>query len=111
MQLTKLTKSQKRTQRKKAKAMKGRLIERDGRFCQICRNDSDLTIDHIIPLSRGGKSELDNLQLLCSRCNMLKSSRDTEHVKEYFLEEAERFRKKFVPRDERLGVIKRGARR
>lgn len=32
-------------------------------------------IDHIVPLARGGRHELSNLQLLCRRCNTRKSDR------------------------------------
>ncbi len=32
----------------------------------------DLTVDHIVPRSRGGESVLKNLQLLCRKCNLLK---------------------------------------
>lgn len=49
------------------------LIERDGYECQTCKTVDDLTIDHIIPLSKGGSDELENLQLLCRRCNSLKN--------------------------------------
>lgn len=47
------------------------LIDRDGYICQHpdCEVQEDLTIDHIVPLSRGGSDELDNLQLLCRQHN------------------------------------------
>ena len=32
-----------------------------------------LHVDHIIPVSRGGTDELDNLQTLCKECNLNKS--------------------------------------
>jgi len=35
-----------------------------------------LHIDHIVPFSKGGKSTLDNLQILCSDCNLGKSDRN-----------------------------------
>jgi 5-methylcytosine-specific restriction endonuclease McrA len=34
-------------------------------------------IDHIVPLAKGGKNELDNLQLLCGKCNLKKGAKDT----------------------------------
>ena len=37
---------------------------------------NDLTIDHIVPRSRGGESVLKNLQLLCRECNHLKGDNE-----------------------------------
>lgn len=59
------------------------LIERDGGRCQICGRKCGKTkghhplaptIDHIIPLSLGGKHELKNCQLAHHKCNMMKSA-------------------------------------
>lgn len=46
--------------------------------CACCgRSESDvqLTVDHIIPLARGGTNYLDNLQILCKSCNSRKRDR------------------------------------
>lgn len=43
-------------------------------FCLKCGVDSTLTMDHIVPISRGGKTILSNLQTLCERCNTKKGS-------------------------------------
>ena len=51
---------------------------RDQHTCQYCGcqpAEDDLTIDHIIPRSRGGKTTWDNVVLACTRCNMAKGSR------------------------------------
>ena len=47
--------------------------ERD-KHCQMCFTDEDLQFDHIYPSSLGGKGTLENLQLLCWRCNNFKSN-------------------------------------
>lgn len=48
---------------------------RDGYRCRYCgRKTDDLEVDHIRPISKGGKSTLDNLQTLCHRCNVKKGS-------------------------------------
>ncbi len=47
---------------------------RDGGRCRRCGSDRDLQYDHIVPYSRGGSSDVDNIQLLCGRCNRRKSN-------------------------------------
>lgn len=53
--------------------MRYNVLRRDGFRCRICgatANDGvKLEVDHIIPVSKGGKSTYDNLQTLCERCN------------------------------------------
>lgn len=54
------------------------IYERDGYRCVRCGkydNGSNLEIDHIIPISKGGKSTFDNLQTLCHDCNKEKGSK------------------------------------
>ncbi len=48
------------------------LTLRDGYRCCNCGCRRRLNIDHIRPVSKGGKTELDNLQLLCRPCNEAK---------------------------------------
>lgn len=51
---------------------------RDSYTCQYCGRRpprEDLTIDHILPRSRGGKSTWDNVVLACLQCNVRKSDR------------------------------------
>jgi hypothetical protein len=56
-----------------------KVFQRDNFKCKICgkspANDQKiiLHIDHIIPWSKGGETELENLQTLCSNCNLGKS--------------------------------------
>jgi len=52
------------------------LIERDGYMCRHCGVVSGLAIDHIIPLSKGGSDDLENLQFLCKSCNSSKGDRN-----------------------------------
>jgi ssDNA-binding Zn-finger/Zn-ribbon topoisomerase 1 len=55
--------------------MRFAIYERDGYRCRKCgKYTEDLEIDHIFPISKGGKSNYDNLQTLCHRCNSLKSN-------------------------------------
>ena len=43
--------------------------------CVLCGMNEDLTIDHIIPVSKGGSDEESNLQLMCKSCNSRKGDR------------------------------------
>lgn len=53
--------------------MRFAIYNRDGyRCCKCGRKTDDLEIDHIMPISKGGKTHPDNLQTLCKRCNMEK---------------------------------------
>ncbi len=55
------------------------VLKRDNYTCQICgAKASDgvkLHVDHIIPITRGGKTVMSNLQTLCERCNVGKSNK------------------------------------
>jgi 5-methylcytosine-specific restriction endonuclease McrA len=47
--------------------------------CLKCGSVDDLTIDHVVPLSKGGGSEFLNLQCLCRVCNSTKNASDTDY--------------------------------
>ena len=46
---------------------------RDEGRCVRCSADEDLQFDHVIPVSRGGGSSAENVQVLCGDCNRLKA--------------------------------------
>jgi len=43
--------------------------------CAICGRRKKLTVDHIIPLSKGGTNYIDNIQPLCKSCNSSKNNK------------------------------------
>ena len=67
---------------KVTRAMRYDVLRRDGFRCVKCgrgREDGvKLHVDHIKPVSRGGKSVMDNLQTLCEDCNCGKGNKYEE---------------------------------
>ena len=54
------------------------IFERDDNCCQYCGRKferSELTLDHVVPRSRGGSSTWNNIVLACIRCNLRKGDR------------------------------------
>ncbi len=57
------------------------IIRRDNHRCQYCGVSTNLTIDHIIPKSRGGEDTWENLTTACIKCNNKKGDRIPEEAK------------------------------
>jgi hypothetical protein len=55
--------------------LRATVLVRDGGRCRKCRRSINLEMDHIVPVSKGGKTEEANLQTLCRRCNRAKSKK------------------------------------
>lgn len=51
------------------------IYERDGHRCVYCGTESDLTIDHKIPVKLGGQHCVSNLVTACRSCNARKGAR------------------------------------
>lgn len=59
------------------------ILLRDRHTCQFCGRvlpASELTLDHVVPRSRGGRTEWDNLVACCHPCNNLKGDRLPEEA-------------------------------
>jgi 5-methylcytosine-specific restriction endonuclease McrA len=61
-------------------------LEEQNQECTYCKTDlsnSGFEIDHVVPLSKGGKHEDANIQLLCRKCNRDKHAKlPEEYLKE-----------------------------
>jgi len=59
------------------------ILLRDRNTCQFCGKvfpASDLTLDHVVPRSRGGRSSWENLVACCYQCNNRKGDRTPEEA-------------------------------
>lgn len=56
------------------------VLARDNYLCQVCLEDYKITpateVDHIIPKSKGGTDDPDNLQSICTDCHRVKTEYD-----------------------------------
>ena len=58
------------------------LFARDNHECQYCGTSrSKLTLDHVVPRSRGGKTEWTNVVAACESCNRKKADKLTPEAK------------------------------
>jgi 5-methylcytosine-specific restriction endonuclease McrA len=61
---------------------KKNILRRDGYTCQYCSRRNDrLTVDHVVPRSRGGQTVWTNVVAACLRCNLLKGSRTLDDAR------------------------------
>jgi hypothetical protein len=66
--------------------MLGSVISRDGASCVWCGRGSwpgDLTVEHLLPKTRGGRGIPENLAVACRRCNRRRGAKPVvAHVRE-----------------------------
>jgi 5-methylcytosine-specific restriction endonuclease McrA len=56
------------------------VLRRDKHTCQYCGSTKQLTLDHVIPRSKGGKHTWDNVVIACERCNSRKGDRTPQQA-------------------------------
>lgn len=69
-----ISKETTRIREKITKALREKVMLKYRKACFYCLTGESLGIDHIIPLSRGGTNNEENLQILCKRCNARKGT-------------------------------------
>ncbi len=55
------------------------LCEQYGHRCLACGASVPLTVDHIVPISKGGSNDISNIQPLCMPCNLQKGVRAIDY--------------------------------
>lgn len=56
------------------------VFQRDGFECQYCGSRKDLTLDHVVPTSRGGAHAWNNVTTACRKCNHHKGDQTPEEA-------------------------------
>ena len=72
-----------RRHKKPVKFSRVNIYGRDGYRCQYCGEKftmGELTYDHVVPRSQGGKTTWDNIVTACTRCNSRKAGRTPEQA-------------------------------
>ena len=71
-----------RRARKRVALTKKNVLLRDDYTCQYCgvKGERMMTVDHVVPRSKGGASTWENLVCACMRCNNRKNNRSPEHA-------------------------------
>ena len=67
---------------------KRNVMVRDDYKCVYCSSSKELTIDHIIPASKGGKTSFENCTTACKSCNNLKGNRTPSEANMFMTKQA-----------------------
>lgn len=60
------------------------LCQKYGNKCIRCGNEVKLTVDHVVPLSKGGSNDINNIQPLCKHCNCKKHTKTIDYRPESY---------------------------
>jgi 5-methylcytosine-specific restriction endonuclease McrA len=55
------------------------LCDHYGNKCLACRESKPLTVDHVVPVSKGGSNDISNIQPLCRSCNTSKLDKTIDY--------------------------------
>ena len=73
----------------KSRVSRHKIYKRDNHECVYCGTKQDLSIDHVIPRSRGGDNSWGNLVSCCKKCNSKKGNRTPEEANMKFIKKVE----------------------
>jgi CRISPR/Cas system Type II protein with McrA/HNH and RuvC-like nuclease domain len=73
------------------RASRPRIYKRDNYECVYCGSKKDLTLDHVLPKSRGGGNDWTNLVTSCFKCNLKKGNKTPDEARMFMRQ------KPFVP--------------
>lgn len=62
-------------------------------MCIACEDNTADSIDHVLPLSRGGTNTVNNIQPMCLKCNLKKGARHVDFRSREFIEEVKKISK------------------
>ncbi|MBS1986185.1 MAG: HNH endonuclease [Bdellovibrionales bacterium] len=85
--------------RTKARFTRQHVFARDGFRCQYCKEtfpSKELTLDHVVPLVRGGRTSWSNIVACCADCNQKKGGRTPQEAGLQLLK---------VPKEPQIGFI------
>lgn len=57
------------------KEVRNKVFDKYGKRCLCCGNEENMSLDHVIPVIKGGENNVDNLQPLCKSCNSKKGTK------------------------------------
>jgi CRISPR/Cas system Type II protein with McrA/HNH and RuvC-like nuclease domain len=60
---------------------RNRIYKRDGYECVYCGSHKNLTLDHVVPKSKGGTNDWTNLVTSCIKCNLKKADKTPEEAR------------------------------
>lgn len=63
------------------RANRNRIYKRDNYECVYCGSSRNLTLDHVVPKSRGGSNNWTNLVTSCQKCNLKKADKTPEEAR------------------------------
>lgn len=79
-----LQKSKRTTPRNINWRLRAMVLMKDSAKCKLCgatpQDGAKLHVDHIVPWAKGGETVLENLQILCEKCNIGKSDVELEDI-------------------------------